>query len=144
MVKVQVRVLDPELPLPAKAFPGDAGHDLYARIGVTLSALTGAAKVATGIAVAIPTGYVGLICARSGLAATKGIGVLNAPGVIDSGYRGELSVVLFSVHDRATQIRRGDRIAQLVIVQVASPELEQVVELPPGDRDTAGFGGTGT
>lgn len=142
-VPVLITRLDPDLPLPAYEHPGDAGLDLRARVDVTLA--PGERQlVPTGIAIALPAGYVGLVCARSGLAVRHGIGLVNAPGVIDAGYRGEIGVVLVN-HDRdaAVTLRRGDRIAQLVVQQVAQADLIEVADLPGSHRGEGGFGSTG-
>lgn len=135
--------LDPELPLPAYEHPGDAGMDLRARHDVTL-APGERALVPTGVAIALPAGFVGLVHPRSGLALKRGISVVNAPGTIDAGYRGEIAVILIN-HDprEAFSIQRGDRIAQLVILPVASARLIEVSELPGTHRGEGGFGSTG-
>lgn len=135
--------LDPELPTPAYAQPGDAGLDLYAREAVTLGPGE-RAVVPTGVAVAVPPGCVGLVHPRSGLAAHAGVSLLNAPGTIDAGYRGEVSVVLIN-HDRTAPVglSRGDRVAQLVIQRVETVRVVEAEELPPASRDTGGFGSTG-
>ena len=128
---------------PAQAHDGDAGYDLHAAEAVTIE--PGArASVGTGIAVAIPDGQAGLVVPRSGLAARHGISVVNAPGLIDSGYRGELRVLLLNT-DRAEPfaVEPGDRIAQLVLVTVETPELEEVEELDATVRGAGGFGSTG-
>ena len=128
--------------MPARAREDDAGLDLYAAEAVTIEA--GArALVSTGIALAIPPGYAGFVLPRSGLALRHGITLLNTPGLIDAGYRGEVKVLLVN-HDRAAAtVARGDRIAQLVIQRVEPAELVEVDELPPSDRGTGGFGSTG-
>ena len=143
MTEVLVTRLDPDLPLPAYEHPGDAGLDLRARERVTL-APGQRALVPTGVAIALPAGYVGLVCARSGLAIRKGIGLVNAPGVIDAGYRGEISVILIN-HDPvdAVTLERGDRIAQLLVQSVEQARLVEVVELPGSHRGSGGFGSTG-
>jgi dUTP pyrophosphatase len=143
-VELQLQILDPEMQAPGRAHVGDAGLDLAARAGATLNAAEGPIAVATGLAVAIPPGYVGLVCPRSGLALREGITVLNAPGVIDSGYRGEIMVILHRVIPGAYTVERGDRIAQLLVVPVA-PELELVVSptLPEAARHLDGFGSSG-
>ena len=127
MLRVPIHRLDPELPAPVYARPGDAGADLLARGDVVLACGGGRAVVPTGVAVAIPDGYAGLVLPRSGLAARHGITCLNAPGLVDSGYRGELQVVLVN-HDPAEDyaVRRGDRIAQLVIVAAGQVAFELV------------------
>jgi len=139
-----VRHLDPDLPLPRYAHPGDAGLDLCARIGVELAPGGGRAMVPTGVAVAIPDGYAGFVQPRSGLAFKHGVTLLNTPGLIDSGYRDELRVILVNL-DPATPytVERGDRIAQLVIMAVAAASIEVVEELPEATRNTGGFGSTG-
>ena len=118
---VEVLQLDPDLPLPAYARPGDAGADLWARDDVTLAPGGGRALVPTGLALAIPEGYAGFVQPRSGLALRHGVTVLNAPGLIDAGYRDELKVLLVNTDPSAPyEVHRGDRIAQLVIKEVAS------------------------
>jgi len=126
--------------LPARAYAGDAGLDLAACERVTI-APGERATVGTGLAVAIPDGYAGFVLPRSGLAARHGIGKVNSPGLIDSGYRGEVRVVLLNT-DRsdAFEVEPGMRIAQLVILQLPAVELELVDELPAGDRGERGFG----
>jgi dUTP diphosphatase len=128
---------------PAQALDGDAGYDLHAAEAVTLEP-GGRASVGTGIAVAIPAGQAGLVLPRSGLAARHGISVVNSPGLIDSGYRGELRVLLLNT-DRSEpfSVEPGDRIAQLVLVDVETPELEEVAELDETARGAGGFGSTG-
>jgi dUTP pyrophosphatase len=130
------------LPLPARARADDAGLDLYAAEAATIE--PGArALVPTGIALAIPAGYAGLVLPRSGLALRHGLTLLNTPGLIDAGYRGEVKVLLVN-HDRAAvTVARGDRIAQLVIQRVEPAELVEVDELPTTDRGAGGFGSTG-
>jgi dUTP pyrophosphatase len=136
--------LDPELPLPAYARAGDAGADVVAREGVILAAGGGRAMVPTGVAVAIPEGYAGLVLPRSGLALRHGVTVANAPGLVDSGYRGELNVVLVNTDpDAAYEVQRGDRIAQLVIVAVEQVTFVVVDELPASERGSGGFGHSG-
>ena len=144
MPQVPVLRLDPDLPLPAYARAGDAGADLVAREGVVLEAGGGRAMVPAGVAVAIPEGYAGLVLPRSGLAARHGVTVVNAPGLVDAGYRGELNVVLMNT-DRDTdyEVNRGDRIAQLVIVAVETVAFEVVDELPASERGSGGFGHSG-
>ena len=128
---------------PAQAHEGDAGYDLHAAEAVTIGPGE-RASVATGIAVAIPAGQAGLVVPRSGLAARNGISVVNAPGLIDSGFRGELRVLLLNT-DRSEpfSVEPGDRIAQLVLVDVDTPELEEVAELDETARGAGGFGSTG-
>jgi dUTP diphosphatase len=142
-VAVTVRRLDPDLPMPSYAHPGDAGADLYAAENVEL-APGDRALVRTGIAVALPDGYVGLVHPRSGLAARVGVTVLNAPGTVDAGYRGEILVNLVN-HDRATaaKISRGDRIAQLVVQRVEHAHFMVADELADSSRGAGGHGSTG-
>ena len=144
MLDVPLRRLDPELPLPSYARAGDAGADLVAREGAVLAAGGGRALVPTGIAIAIPEGYAGFVQPRSGLALRHGVTCLNTPGLIDSGYRDELKVVLVNTdpeHDY--EVHRGDRIAQLVIQRVEHAEFQVVDELPDTSRGGGGFGSTG-
>ncbi|MFI0796517.1 dUTP diphosphatase [Micromonospora rubida] len=142
-VPVPVRLLDHGLPLPAYAHPGDAGADLMAAADVELPP-GGRALVPTGVAIALPEGYVGLVHPRSGLAARLGVTVLNAPGTVDAGYRGEILVNLIN-HDREApaKISRGDRIAQLVVQRVERVDFRPVAELPPSRRGADGHGSTG-
>ncbi len=147
MLRVPLHQLDPGLPVPGYARGGDAGADLVARHDVVIVCRGGRAVVSTGVAVAIPEGYAGFVLPRSGLAARHGITCLNAPGLVDCGYRGELQVVLVN-HDPADDyaVQRGDRIAQLVIVaadQVAF-ELVGADGLGTSERGAGGFGHTGT
>ena len=144
MTRVPLVRLDPDLPLPAYAHAGDAGADLLAREAVVLAAGGGRALVPTGVAVALPEGTAGLVMPRSGLALRHGVTVLNTPGLIDAGYRGELKVLLVNT-DPADDYRveRGDRIAQLVVQRVERIELVEVDELPTSSRDAGGFGSTG-
>jgi dUTP pyrophosphatase len=147
MLRVPLHRLDDELPVPSYARIGDAGADLIARSDAVLLCRGGRALVPTGVAVAIPPGYAGLVLPRSGLALRHGITCLNTPGLIDSGYRGELQVILVNhdpEHDYA--VRRGDRIAQLVIVGVEEAAFDLVTEDGLGDaeRGAGGFGHTGT
>jgi dUTP pyrophosphatase len=144
VLEVPVVRLDPDLPLPAYAKPGDAGIDLRAREGVLLKAGGARALVPTGLAVAIPPGYAAFIQPRSGLALTHGVTCLNTPGLIDSGYRGELKVLLINTDPSIDfEIKRGERIAQLVIQAVEHASLVEVDELPPSDRGHDGFGSSG-
>ncbi len=135
--------LDPELPLPAYAHVGDAGLDLFAREDATIAASGGRVLMPTGIRMAIPLGYCGLVMPRSGLALKHGIGVVNAPGLIDSAYRGEVKVVLLNT-DPTTDyhVTRGDRVAQLVIQKVEHVEWNIVADLDGVDRG-GGFGHSG-
>lgn len=142
-MKVQLKMLDDGLEAPSYAHPGDAGADLRARVDVEL-APGERALVPTGVAIALPFGYVALIHPRSGLAAKHGLTVVNAPGTVDAGYRGEISVTLLNT-DKAEPIRlkRGDRIAQMVIQRVETAEFEPVAELSDSVRGAGGFGSTG-
>lgn len=143
-VSVALKMLDPQLPAPAYAHPGDAGADLRARHETVLQPGR-RALVATGVAVAVPQGYVGLVHPRSGLAARHGLTVVNAPGTVDSGYRGEIKVCLLNTdRSEAYTVRRGERIAQLVIQRVATALFDPVAELPDSIRGTGGFGSSGT
>lgn len=144
MMDVLVVVLDDELPLPSYARVGDAGADLVARTGALVKAGGGRALVWTGIRVAIPDGYAGFVQPRSGLALRHGITVANSPGLIDSGYRDELAVIVVNTDpDADFEIRRGDRIAQLVIQAVEHARFVAVDELPESDRGQGGLGHTG-
>jgi dUTP pyrophosphatase len=140
---VPLKRIDPDLPLPAYAHPGDAGADLVAAESVELA--PGERRlVRTGVAIALPDGHVGLVNPRSGLAARLGVTVLNAPGTVDAGYRGEILVNLVN-HDRVTtaKISRGDRIAQLVVQRVERANFVVVDELPETPRGAGGHGSTG-
>jgi dUTP pyrophosphatase len=140
---VQVRRLDPDLPVPSYAHPGDAGADLVTTVDVTL-APGERAMVPTGVAIALPDGYVALVHPRSGLAARHGLSIVNTPGTIDAGYRGEIKVLLIN-HDprEPIELRRGDRIAQLVVQPVTRVSFLDAAELPPTPRGEGGFGSTG-
>ena len=147
MLRVPLHQLDADLPVPGYAREGDAGTDLIARTEAVLVRRGGRAAVPTGVAVAIPPGYAGLVLPRSGLAARHGVTCLNAPGLVDSGFRGELRVVLVN-HDAEHDytVNRGDRIAQLVLVRVETAAFELVAEdaLGESERGGGGFGHTGT
>lgn len=135
--------LDLDLPLPAQAHAGDAGIDLHARVDVVLSARGGRVLVPTGIAVAIPVGFFGQVVPRSGLALKHGVTLVNTPGIIDSGYRGELQVIMINTDPKVDyQVSRGDRIAQLIIQQVVSTSWDVVEHLDGEDRG-GGFGHSG-
>jgi dUTP pyrophosphatase len=142
-VQVLITRLDPDLPLPRYAKGGDAGADIVSRIDITL-APGERALVPTGIAIALPDGYVALVHPRSGLAIKHGVTMVNAPGTVDAGYRGELQIILIN-HDKSEPVsfKRGDRIAQLVIQKVERAEFVEVQELPGSGRGTGGFGSTG-
>ena len=144
MLDVPVLVLDPDLPLPAYAKPGDAGADLVAREGVLLQAAGGRAAVPTGIALALPEGYGGFVQPRSGLARKHGVTMVNAPGLIDAGYRGEVHVLLVNLDPTEDyEVHRGDRIAQLVIQRVETVSFIPVESLPDSERGEGGFGHSG-
>lgn len=142
-MSLRVRRLDRCARLPTRAYPGDAGLDLYALEPATL-APGERASLRTGIAVEIPDGQAGLVLPRSGLAARHGIALVNAPGLIDTGFRGELRVLLLNT-DRAAEftVAPGDRIAQLVLVRLETPEVSEVEELALSERGTGGFGSSG-
>ncbi len=143
MPEIAVQRLDPDLPLPQYAHAGDAGVDLYAREDTVLAPQGGRALMPTGIAIAIPLGYAGFVLPRSGLALHNGISVVNAPGLIDSHYRGELKVVLLNTDaTRPYHVHRGDRIAQLVIQKVEDVTWVEVNELDANNRG-GGFGHSG-
>ena len=139
---LEVVRLDPSVPLPAYAHDGDAGMDLTAAAEVTLAPM-GRAAVPTGLAVAIPPGWVGLVHPRSGLARRHGITVANAPGTIDAGYRGELMVLLINLGTEAVTLERGDRIAQLLLQPVGRATVVEVARLDDTTRGHGGFGSTG-
>ena len=140
-MRIRIRRLDPDVKLPQRHHRGDAGYDLCARTEARLAPAGGRALVPTGIAIAIPEGYAGFVQPRSGLAARHGLSVVNAPGLIDAGYRGEISVVLLNT-DRSEPfvIEPGMRIAQLVVLPVPALELVEVDELPESERGVRGFG----
>lgn len=141
---VQVLRLDPGMPLPAYARLGDAGVDLRSAADVSLKPGE-RALIPTGIAVAIPDGYAGFVQPRSGLAIRKGLGLLNSPGLIDSGYRGEIKIIAINLDpEDVIDIARGERIAQLVVLSVPQCTIVEVEELPGSERGSGGFGSTGT
>lgn len=142
-LEVLVTRLDPDLPLPAYAHPGDAGADLLTAVDITL-APGERGLVPTGIAIALPDGFVALVHPRSGLAARHGLSIVNTPGTVDAGYRGEIKVMLIN-HDprEPIELRRGDRIAQLVIQRVERARFTEVGELPVSVRGDGGYGSTG-
>ena len=143
MVQISIKRLDPELPLPSYAHPGDAGADLYSAVDLTLDPGE-RALVPTGVALALPEGHVGLVHPRSGLAAKHGISVVNAPGTIDAGYRGEVKVCLVNTDPREPfAVRRGDRIAQLVIQRFETAAFVEAEDLPESARGAGGYGSTG-
>ncbi|WHS49696.1 dUTP diphosphatase [Rothia sp. SD9660Na] len=142
-LKIDIKMLDEGIDPPAYAQPGDAGADLRSRVDLTLQPGE-RALVPTGVAIALPEGYVGLVHPRSGLAAKHGITIVNAPGTVDSGYRGEIMVCLLNTdNSQAFEIQRGDRIAQLVIQRFESATFNVVESLSETERGTAGFGSTG-
>jgi dUTP pyrophosphatase len=142
-VEILVRRLDPDLPLPAYAHPGDAGADLATTADVTL-APGERATVGTGIALALPDGYAAFVHPRSGLAHRLGVSIVNAPGTVDAGFRGEIKVVLVNLDLREpVALRRGDRIAQLVVQRVERARFHEVERLPGSARGAGGYGSTG-
>lgn len=141
---VSVVRLDPELPLPSYAHPGDAGADLHTTVDVVL-APGERALVPTGIALALPEGYVGLVHPRSGLAARHGVSIVNTPGTVDAGYRGEVKVLLVNLDPaEPVELRRGERVAQLVVQRVERAAFVEVDALPDSARGSGGYGSTGT
>ncbi|WP_084613962.1 dUTP diphosphatase [Nakamurella lactea] len=142
-VRILIQRLDPEVPLPQYALPGDAGADVVTTVDALLQPGE-RAVLPTGIAMALPDGYAAFVHPRSGLAARAGMALVNAPGTIDSGYRGELKVIVIN-HDLRAPIRlqRGDRIAQLVIQKVETAAFVEVDELPASERGAGGHGSTG-
>jgi dUTP pyrophosphatase len=143
MVEISIKRLDPELPLPSYAHPGDAGADLHSAVDLTLDPGE-RALVPTGIALALPEGYVALVHPRSGLAARHGISVVNSPGTIDAGYRGEVKVCLANTDlTEPFAVRRGDRIAQLVIQRFETALFVEAEDLPDSSRGDGGYGSTG-
>ena len=144
MLHVPILRLDPDLPAPAYARPGDAGADLRAREGAVLAPGGGRALIPTGIAIALPPGTAGFVQPRSGLALKHGVTCLNSPGLIDCGYRDELKVILVNLDPTEPyEVQRGDRIAQLVIQRVEHADFGVVAALPPTSRGGGGFGSTG-
>ena len=144
MVEIALKLLDQGLPLPRYQHEGDAGFDLPSRIDFVIEPGE-RATVPTGVAAQIPRGYAGLVLPRSGLAARHGIALVNSPGLIDAGYRGEIAVVLINTDRRQSfEIKRGDRIAQLVIQKVEEAVIIEVDQLDETSRGAGGFGSTGT
>ena len=142
-LRVDVQRLDPEMPLPAYAHPGDAGIDLHARESIVIPCGGGRVLMPTGIAIAIPLGWAGFVLPRSGLALRYGLSVVNSPGLIDSAYRGELKVVLINTDPTDDyEVTRGDRVAQLVLQRVGEVTWNEVDELSGDDRG-GGFGHSG-
>lgn len=142
-MSLRVRRVDPRAVLPTRAYDGDAGLDLYALEEITLEP-GDRASVRTGIAIEIPIGHAGLVLPRSGLAVRHGIALVNAPGLIDAGYRGEVRVLLLNTDQNAAfLVRPGERIAQLVLVRVETPAVAEVQELALSERGAGGFGSSG-
>ncbi len=142
-LRVAIRRLDPDLDLPSYAHPGDAGADLLTAVDVDL-APGERALVPTGVAIALPDGYVALVHPRSGLAARHGLSIVNTPGTVDAGYRGEIKVLLVNLDPREpVSLRRGDRVAQLVVQRVERAEFVEVETLPESVRGAGGYGSTG-
>jgi dUTP pyrophosphatase len=142
-IEVLIQRLDPELPLPSYAHPGDAGADLVTRIDVTL-APHARVTVPTGVAIALPDGYAAFVHPRSGLAARHGLTIVNAPGTVDAGYRGEIAVTLLNTDPaEPVVLRRGDRIAQLVVQRVERARFVEAQRLPGSHRGDGGFGSSG-
>ncbi|MET7282646.1 dUTP diphosphatase [Kribbella sp. NPDC005582] len=143
MTEVLIQRLDPDLPIPAYAHPGDAGADLVAVSDLTLKPGE-RGLVGTGIAIALQDGYAAFVHPRSGLAAKHGVSIVNAPGTVDAGYRGEIKVCLINLDPHAeVTLKRGDRIAQLVVQQVEKVKFVEVTTLPGSDRGEGGHGSTG-
>jgi dUTP pyrophosphatase len=142
-VEVLIMRLDPDLPLPQRAHAGDAGSDLFAAADVDLGPGQ-RTIVGTGLCIALPDGYAAFVHPRSGLAARYGVTIVNAPGTVDAGYRGEIKVILLNTDaEHPVQFRRGDRIAQLVIQKVERPVFREVTTLPGSQRGEGGYGSTG-
>ena len=144
MTKILIKRLDPTVPLPSYAKAGDAGADLATRIDFTINPGE-RMLVPTGISIALPNGYVALVHPRSGLAIKHGISMVNTPGTVDAGYRGELQVILIN-HDltQPVSFKKGDRIAELVIQKVERADFVEVSDIPGSDRAAGGFGSTGS
>ena len=141
-VELLILRLDPDLPMPARELPGDAGFDLYARMDTTLNP-GDRALIPTGVSIALPDGYVALVHPRSGLAIKHGFTLVNAPGTIDAGYRGEISVIGLNAGSEPLTLKRGDRVAQLVILELPAVTVVEVASLPGSVRSAGGFGSTG-
>ena len=143
MVRINVKLLDNSLPLPDYAHKGDAGLDLYSTIDITLKPLE-RKMIPTGIKVAIPIGYAGFVQPKSGLAINKGLSLVNTPGLVDSGYRGEINAIVINLDSKNDiQIKRGDKICQLVIQKIESVDIEVTEDLDETSRGEGGFGSTG-
>ncbi len=142
MINLKIKIIDSSIPVPEYAHKNDAGMDLYSSIDCNLKPLE-RKRIPTGIKVSIPEGYAGFIQPRSGLAAKNGIGVVNSPGLIDSGYRGEICVILINFDPSSNfQIKKGDKICQMVIKKVEKANIEIVENLDDTDRGESGFGST--
>ncbi|HSJ19925.1 MAG TPA: dUTP diphosphatase [Nocardioidaceae bacterium] len=142
-VEILIRRLDADVPLPSYAHPGDAGADLTTTVDVRLEPGE-RAMVPTGVSIALPDGYAAFVHPRSGLAARCGVSIVNAPGTVDAGYRGEIKVMLVNLDPAApVSLRRGDRIAQLVVQRVERARFVEVERLPGSDRGDGGYGSTG-
>lgn len=142
-VEVLIKRLDPDLPLPERAHPGDGGSDLYITADTVLQPGE-RAVVGTGVCIALPDGYAGFVHPRSGLAARCGVTIVNAPGTVDAGYRGEVKVILLNTDtEHPVEFRRGDRIAQLVVQKVERPVFREVAKLPGSQRGDGAHGSTG-
>jgi dUTP pyrophosphatase len=142
-IEVLLLRLDPDLAVPAYAHPGDAGADLLTRVDVTIPP-QGRVTVPTGVAIALPDGYAAFVHPRSGLAARHGLTIVNAPGTVDAGYRGEIAVTLLNTDTaQPVELRRGDRIAQLVVQRVERVRFVEVERLPGSHRGDGGFGSSG-
>lgn len=143
-MEIEILRLDPELPLPERGRPDDAGYDLVAREGAVLAPRGGRAAVPTGVAVALPSGHAGFVQPRSGLALRHGVTCLNTPGLVDAGYRDEIRVILVNLDsEESYRVRRGDRIAQLVVQRVEDVDWRAVDALPDSARGVGGLGSTG-
>ena len=144
MIELKIKLLDPDVPMPRYQHEGDAGLDLPSRVNLTIEPGQ-RAIIPTGLAVAIPNGYAGFVLPRSGIAARHGIALVNSPGLIDAGYRGEVAIVMINTDKHeAFHIKRGDRIAQLVLQQVVEATTVEVEELGDTSRGSGGFGSTDT
>jgi dUTP pyrophosphatase len=144
VLEVKIVSVDPRLGAPAYARAGDAGADLFARVGAVVHARGGRALIPTGVRMALPEGYAGFVQPRSGLALHHGITLANSPGLIDSGYRDELAVIVINTDPvQDFEVQRGDRIAQLVVQRVETVHFIEVDELPTSERGSGGFGHTG-
>jgi dUTP pyrophosphatase len=142
-IEVLILRLDPELPVPSYAHPGDAGADLVTRVDVIIPP-SGRVTVPTGVAIALPDGYAAFVHPRSGLAARHGLTIVNAPGTVDAGYRGEIAVTLLNTDATAPVVlHRGDRVAQLVVQRVARARFIEAERLPGSHRGEGGFGSSG-